>query len=453
MQRILALIAISVTAAAATSPALGFERSFWVWQRSSPLSEQELAVLKQNGITRIFWHIGELVNTGDDWQWKSRFPLPPSSEIRFDPVVRLVSNERSPFNERSLERLRKVAVGSRQSDIQFDYDCPDRLLSDYAAALKSVGQSTGRVTITGLPHWTRSGALQNFRGCIEAVFPMFYDFQPEPVLPNDGPRPLLDPAKMNEMLREWASCPIPWHAGLPNFSRLTAYDAKGKSHGHIRNWNWDEITWQRALVSEDAGSAGVFILRALTAVRISKTELGKDDRLVVRMMRPELLAQASAAAEQAGAGGVVFFRLPEDSLAANGCSLPQLLHLQAKPKLVVTKGASGSSLQITNQGEGDLEPNLSTDRPVRGYHLEISSDLPLFREAEPGEFAPEIVASDKPDGRKVPLPFARVVSFEFSSLAAGETLQTGLIQLAPGASFRQTRYRIQPIEPEWKLLE
>jgi len=45
--------------------------------------------------------------------------------------------------------------------------------------------------------------------------------------------------------------------------------------------------------------------------------------------------------------------------------------------------------------------------------------------------------------------------FQFAELRAKENLRTGLIQLAPGADFRQTRYRILNIEkgPSWKSLE
>ncbi len=452
-RQLFALITILIASAQAR-PALAFEKSFWAWQRSSPLSPEETGLIREVGVSRIYWHIGELVNTGNDWHWNSRFPLPTSDDLRFVPVVRLISNEQHPFNERSLDRLCSVLDCGAQSNhpIQFDYDCPDRLIPEYANALKSL-QYPGSITITGLPHWAGNGALQSFHGCVDAIFPMFYDFQSEPVLPNDGPRPLLDPAKMNQMLQEWSSCPLPWYAGLPNFSRLTAYDGSGKSRGHIRNWTWDEIMFQPGLINEAETKAGVFILRATRSLRISKAELHNGDRLVVRLTRPELLEQSSAAAEKAGAQGVVFFRLPEGSVAADGCSIRQLSQLESKAELTVTKGSSGSSLIVTNKGAGDLFPSLESSGTGRGYWLEISTDNPIFREAEPGEFAPVTRASDGAGGRKVPVPFARGISFGFSNLAAGQKLETGLIQLAPGISFNQTRYRIQPIQHEWKPLD
>jgi hypothetical protein len=53
------------------------------------------------------------------------------------------------------------------------------------------------------------------------------------------------------------------------------------------------------------------------------------------------------------------------------------------------------------------------------------------------------------------VPFATRLRFQFSQLRAKENLRTGLIQLAPGADFRQTRYRVLNIEggSSWKSLE
>ncbi len=445
-----ALTIFSVRTAAA------FEKTFWVWQRASPLTAEETAILKESGISRIFWHVGELTNVGDDWQWQTRFYLPDNSAaLRFVPVVRLVSKERAPFVERSLDRLRGLLEAAAQpvGEIQLDYDCPDRLVPEYAAALKSLRQSTGRLTVTALPHWSRSGLVSAFPGCVDALFPMFYDFEPEPVLPNDGPHPLIDPAAMDRMLRDWSSSPLPWYAGLPTFARVTAYDGNGKSRGHIRNWTWDEISFNRLLVNEVCAKPATFILRATQSLRISKSELHAGDRLVVRLSRADLLENSARLAESAGAKGTALFRFPDGSAAA-GCSLRQLCDLHGKADLTVMKSPSGSTLQIENKGNGDLLPSLDSGSPApRGYWLEIAAEKPIFREAEPGDFVAAAGAPEQEGSGKVPIPFARRISFAFSDLPAGKILETGLIQLAPGASFNQTRYRIQPIVHEWKTLD
>src|SRR5450755_8366 len=89
------------------SSASAFDTAFWVWQRSEPLSETERAELSAQGVRTIYWQTGELENVGETWRWKARFALPGAStrNLRFVPVVRLESRERSPFSQTSLESM------------------------------------------------------------------------------------------------------------------------------------------------------------------------------------------------------------------------------------------------------------------------------------------------------------------------------------------------------------
>jgi hypothetical protein len=87
-----------------------------------------------------------------------------------------------------------------------------------------------------------------------------------------------------------------------------------------------------------------------------------------------------------------------------------------------------------------------------GYALEIEAPTPIFREAQPGDFASvNAFAGEKP----AKVPFATRLRFQFAQLRAKENMRTGLIQLAPGADFKQARYRIVNIEgaPPWRSLE
>jgi hypothetical protein len=104
-------------------------------------------------------------------------------------------------------------------------------------------------------------------------------------------------------------------------------------------------------------------------------------------------------------------------------------------------------------GDGDLEPHFPANAAEGGgYNLEIENPAPIFREAQPGDF---VSVSAYAGNRPAALPFATRLQFKFAPLRAGEKLTTGLIQLAPGADFRQTRYRILNREgvPSWKSLE
>jgi hypothetical protein len=447
------LLASLIVTLAQTAPA--FDTSYWVWQRTDALSPEEVAMLQVQGVRQIYWHIGELANTGERWEWKSRFRFPSNSTpVRVIPVVRLVSKEASPFNERSFESLRSnlVPIAKLTGALQIDYDSPDRLLNDYAGTLRKIHDFAHDLTITALPHWSRSNSWKAFQGSVDALFPMFYDFDPEPKLVGESPKSLIDSSIMTAMLQDWSRSPLPWYAGLPAFARLTVYDSTGKSRGQIRNWTWDEITFNQKLVGLPAASVSTMVLRATAATHVSNIALSPNDRLVARWTDLGLLEQASQMARESGAAGCVLFRLPNPPVASSGFSLRQLTHPGAKPSLHLR--ATGTNLTLENTGDGDLLPLLTSyEGKPRGYQLEIVADVPLFRETEPGDFPNAHGYENGESTKTVATPFAQRIAFGFSELRAGQSLQTGLIQLAPGVSFRQTRYRIQPLEKEWKLIE
>jgi hypothetical protein len=110
-------------------------------------------------------------------------------------------------------------------------------------------------------------------------------------------------------------------------------------------------------------------------------------------------------------------------------------------------------LELSNISDGDLEPRFArNEMEARGYALEIEAPTPIFREAQPGDFASVNAFAGEKSAK---VPFATRLRFQFAQLRAKENLRTGLIQLAPGADFRQTRYRILNIEgtPPWRFLE
>ena len=437
--------------------AAAFDVSYWVWQRADPLNDEELARVAAQGVRTLYWHVGELENKAATWRWIARFSLPTdTAALHFVPVVRLVSREPEPFGAPSTAALVSIlaSASKKTQELQIDYDAPDRLLPDYARVLTQIHALSPHLSITALPGWSRAESLRTLGGSVDEFFPMLYDFAAEPTLSNGSPRPLLLPKEMKDLLRSWSACPKPWHAGLPAFARLTVYDENGKSRGQIRNWNWDEVSLNRALQTVSDPRFGASLCRVLTACALSNTRLQANDQLAVRLTDRTALHDAIAQAHQTTARGVVLFRLP-DSSASSGWSLPQLAHLDEKPRLVFRPGTAHDSFVLENAGEADLEPLLPPkEGERRGYAVEVATDTPIFREAEPGDFA--FVTTWKEgskSNRRVALPFATRVSFTFSQLRAGQSLQTGLIQLAPGASFRQARYRFQNSEEAWKPLD
>jgi len=287
---------------------------------------------------------------------------------------------------------------------------------------------------------------------VDELLPMLYDFEAEPILKDQSPLPLISPEKISKLIENWRACRKPWRAGLPVFARLSVYDENQKLRGQIRNWNWDELCFNPNFQMANGGRFGVSVLRATRSTSIANTPIHPGDEVIVREVDRSALRDAISASLRAGAQGIVFFRLP-DLTASSGWSLHQLGHLEAGPRLILRKPADSEMLELLNAGDGDLEPRFATNEANnRGYALEVETASPIFREAQRGDFASiDAFANEKP----AQVPFATRLRFRFAQLRARENFRTGLIQLAPGADFRQTRYRILNVEggPSWKSLE
>ena len=456
-------VALALGAALSCSSASALETAFWAWQRNEPLSEVERRELAAQGVRTIYWQVGELENVGETWRWKGHFDLPQSrtGEITFIPVVRLESREKAPFSKPSLESLRGAlsAVAQGANELQLDYDAPDRLVEEYAAALKKIHALVPKLTITALPGWSRSSVLRVLEGSVDELLPMLYDFDPDPIVEGAVPRPLLVPDKLERTLNEWNECRIAWRAGLPSFARVTLFDPSGKSRGHIREWNWDDLCFNKSIATLRPAALGVTVLKATTATRVTNTPVKADQLLAVRWPDRNGLLRVIEQAKRTSARGVVFFRLP-DSTAPSGWSLRQLGHLEVMPRLVFRKAGMPSQLELVNESDADLEPRLSSAQSEgafdRGYALEVDASAAVFREAQEGDFWRVLGHIDPEGGRRaVAVPLATRLTFWFSHLRARQSLRTGLIQLAPGANFDQIRYRIRnaPGDSTWKNID
>jgi hypothetical protein len=456
-------VALALGAALFCSSASAFDTAFWVWQRSEPLSEAERAELSAQGVRTIYWQTGELENVGETWRWKARFALPRagSGKLRFVPVVRLESREKSPFSERSLESLLGAlsAVTQGAAELQIDYDAPDRLVEEYAAALKKIHTLVPRLGITALPGWSRNPVLRVLESSVDELLPMLYDFEPDPTVEGAAPLPLLVPEKLERSLTEWSHCQIPWRPGLPSFARVTLFDPSGKSRGHIREWNWDDLCFNKSLATLRPTARGVTVFKARASTRVTNTPVKAHQLLAVRWPDRAGLIQVIDQAKKTSARGLVFFRLP-DSSAPSGWSLPQLGHLGATPHLVFRKTGTPPQLELVNESDADLEPRLSNASGKgdldRGYALELDAPAAVFRDAQEGDFW-RVLGHVDPDNarRAVAVPLATRLTFWFSHLRARQSWRTGVIQLAPGATFDQIRYRIRnaPGDFEWKNID
>ena len=404
-------------------------------------------------------------NRGGAWRWKRPPFALDAVAPRFHvvPVVRLTNEGKTPFAAEAMPALveKLKAVATATGEVQLDCDCPDRLLGDYAAALGDIRRTIPRVSITALAHWPRLRDFAALTRNVSEIAPMFYDMQADPtgVGPDAPPPPILDPERVAAALRDWSACAIPWRAGLPTFARLTVFDRTGLSRGQIPNWSWEDFCFHKSHHALAPTRLGVTLFRADADTRVAATPVAQGEIVASRFTDRAALAQSVGRAREAGAAGVVFFRLPDGSDPA-GWSLSDLAKpaSPALPRLILRQSA-GEQLELVNDSPFDLAPRLGGEKDDRdrGYALELDAPAPVFREALAGDFW-RVTSHANPDGKTpkpVAVPLATRLTFWLGDLRAGAARRTGLLQFAPGATLAGVRYRILNCEGahEWKPLQ
>ena len=469
------LLSAPATTRAAGDPAF----SFWVWNRVLPLTLAERTALHAAGIDRLYWQVGELELHGSTLVLRRTADPATPLGPEIIPVVRVSTAIRSPeqFTGEALGRaLRTVADAAPGREVQLDFDCPDRLLPVYAERLRAARRVADirRLTVTALAGWADAPSAAPLWPAVDAVYPMLYDTQTDPPpAPGDPspchPRALLDPGELAARLRSWSRCPVPWFAGLPTFARVTVYDAAGRSRGHLRAWDWDDLVFNPALVLDRPPAGGTTVLRAVRPTPVGESPLPAGGYAATRTAELAAIRDGMTQARAAGARGVVWFRLPDPPSplqpTGGGWSLAQVLALRSPPPddaapaaaLRLCRPPDGSERwTLRNDSDRDLPPRL--DAAGRGYalELELAGGAPGWREALPGGFHRVvghvfIPAADAGGSETRPapvaIPLARRLTFWFAALPARAELTTGLVQLAPGVDPAALRFRVLSADP------
>lgn len=400
------------------------ESSFWIWNRSTPLSDGEREQLKAAKVSRVYWQIGEIEWREGKVVAKAQWPLPGNTpEFRFIPVVRLEPTIDDPAKVDAghlVEWAKSVGV---TDEIQFDYDCPDRLLGHYRELLSEFRKAFGTITIstTALGGWCDAEQWPALETAVDAVFPMLYDILPERTQPESRPslaRPLVEAAPVGALVRKWeAVTTIPWQVGLPNFTRLSIFH-EGKPGGHLRDWSMEELARNPAIRYDGAGAApGVGLFQVTAGTRIGGIDLQAGDWLCLRTSDRGELRSVLNDVEQSTAAGVVWFQMPRPGLASSGWSLTDIAHrFEGTPELRVT--IADQRITLTNAGTGDLSP-VDGEEQI----LTLTWPLPILREFIPGDFhSADFLRNEQP----VPAVAATELRLSFPALAAGESVSSGL---------------------------
>jgi hypothetical protein len=443
------------TKAESTSPPF----SLWAWNRSTALKAEEIHALQKAGVHDLWWNLGTLTRRGNGWMGTESFSMPAAPEgVRLLPVIRLHEGadtlEDATANERLPLVVKAMVAKFGAPAIQVDYDCPDSLLPRYADVLARCRDAIKPVPLgaTALAHWPKVKGYAAFCRSVAEVMPMFYDLDSANRVPVrlQYPAPLADPRRLPGWIKEWNDCPTPWRAGLPNFTRVTLLDANGWSLGHLPEWRWETLVFRPALKVAADTHDGTTLLSAQESGAVGRTPFRSGQHLLVRWPDLVVLGRAMKEAENAGAAGIIFFKLQE-AQAPGGWSLSELARLPNEPPPWSPKDFSvslvHSHLVLTNLSPHDLPPRFATAaQPAdRGWTLEVQNASDAVSEISPGGFT-------SADGQS--MPDGEIRRLHFAWLRASNKLESGYVHItATGGKGPSLRWRIPQISPVWNSLK
>lgn len=432
--------------------------AWWVWNRTTPLTAEEAAALREHGVEELQWNLGTLTRQGTQWTGAEKLHLPaPVKDVAIIPVARLhhaPATIAEPLADEALAGLlSRLCKRLDCKTLQLDYDCPDRLLGRYAQALGKIRQRIApvRLSVTALAGWPRVAGFEEVCASADELVPMFYDLESDANAERRAP--LFSEATVREQIPLWKGCPTGWRAGLPNFTRVTVLDSQGKALGHVDTWRWETLLHDPAWEVRTSTSQGMTELRARSAVQVGRNPVAQGGGLLVRWPDLQLLQAARQAALKAGARGVVLFKLPQAD-SPSGWSLStvlEALHSKTLKELLPAPQdfrllSEGPRLTLMHQGSIDLPPRfgpasgaVEAGSTRSGWSIELDLPPAALAEFSAGDFSGRDARQEQSTGHVViELPFLR----------SGGSLSTGYFQyLTPPAVLR---WRIPQLSPVWQ---
>jgi hypothetical protein len=420
--------------------------AFWIWHRSSALSERETASVEASGKGKLYRQIAEFGWRNDGWSPRALGgPEVLGSAI---PVVRLdpgpAMMERPDAAASLVKWLRFHFDGKVPPSLQLDYDCPVRLLARYGAFVSDLRSQLGlqQVSVTALASWIESPAFSRLGDEVDEFVPMFYDLTADPpadvasgkVVPMTG-------ANTAQRIERWNKCRKPWRAGLPNFERLTLFKSDGTLVGHLRQWSPEALADTPSLKPLPGFSGGA-AYRANKEISFQGTKVEAGQLLIWRAPDDEELKRLIATSFSSGANGIVWFALPGPGLRASHS--PRHLAALARgespaPGIKARRDPSGG-IVLRNEGPGDL-----VMKPGGAMHqLVLESDQPgSFTTAGPGDF----FRISLPEGSPVSIQFSRKLGLHFQGLEVDEEIasESGL---APVRDHQELRWSLDASSPQ-----
>ncbi len=394
--------------------------AFWVWNASA-------STLQINSDNHpLYWQIYEFPRDAKSSLSKLATIDDLTRAGNCTPVIRLPAGAQTLDDIDYLDDVLRVTKGwfgnAASRRIQIDYDCPASRLADYALLLEKLRRELeiDHLSITALASWIDAPEFQKFSKAADQIVPMFYDLEPDHPLEitRGTPRQMTDSATIH-WINRWKSCRTDWRAGLPNFQRLTLFDAKGKLIGHMQQWDYATVNSSERFRRVSAPSPSCAVFEVQEDMKVFGVAMKSGSLLVWRTTDDKQLIRALTAARAANASGAVWFAHPA-SAPVPARSITHLESLQhgvtPMPKLVETRLESGA-VTLTNIGTGDVLPN-SDGTP---YSLVIHATPELrFDQIAAGDFH----SFTSTGGSLSNSELVREIQLNYFTLPVGSTLRS-----------------------------
>lgn len=371
----LALAALLLTIAQGCSrPPVALPNDAYIWQRQ--WTPTLVSAVQSNADIITHWRVlaaqadanGQWQITAPDWAVLTGAGRPVIAVVRID-------GQLAHFDEKLLsQQVASVmqtwrASGIPLAGIEIDHDCATARLPAYAhwlATLRTTLQGNERLSITALPTWLNSAALDSLLGQVDEAVLQVHAVQN----PRVG---LFDPKAARTWLDAFAAhMHKPWRAALPAYGSRVAWDRDGR------------------VVSIESE-------RAMLVTGMESHELMADPQNLQDFTR-----QLSADPPK-GLAGIVWFRLPteQDTRAWSPSTWRAVLtNSPIDPVISAQLRGTGDAqlfdLVLTNTGVGDGLPpaavkvsgRCAAADGINGYFMERTADGLLFQAREPGLLRP-----------------------------------------------------------------
>ncbi len=470
-----------------------FEIGIWYWHSPFRVSEDEARTLRSCGVGRIYVRAATFRAREDGAEpilpqsWKSGGRgIPVVLCFNFEPALAR-GLERASLDRLSADLLTGVqkgisdarSAGADIAGVQFDADCPTRLVGRYAELLSRfrslLDRSSGtrarlELSATMLPTWLGTPGADQLARVVDVCVPQFYENRPFKTLADF--KPVGDPAELERGLRKAARLPGEFLVGLPVYGHAVLFDGSGKIAGMYRRLSAGEALRHPGLAAvetypsdrvgkpasrESYVGEDVLIVRAPNA---DSSGQGMGFAIAYSLPTPEILRaplRLLRADRPANCRGIALFRFPEpgESTCLSLDSLSAALRgrkaeLVAKGRLI-PGAAEPSAFSVSGKGrevraELSLEGSASTFACPGAVSVLILFDQVGIEEALAGDFDFVRVGLWDAETRKlVPASGMRsnAVLLERGHAAGGQRLRSGSITHSGGA----TRARI-----EWRAL-